>query len=66
MNDATAAKTKRKIPSHKPLCGAVSGQILVCLVLNGRKLPHIPELIEKLKKIPGFATSYRDKWYGDP
>ena len=36
--------------------GAVSGQILVCLVVNGRKLPHIPELIEKLKKIPGFTS----------
>ena len=36
--------------------GVVSGQILVCLVVNGRKLPHVPELIEKLKKIPGFAT----------
>ena len=36
--------------------GVVSGEILVCLVVNGKKLPHIPELIEKLKKIPGFAT----------
>ena len=36
--------------------GAVSGQILVCLVVNGRKLPHIPELLERLKKIPGFTT----------
>ena len=36
--------------------GAVSKQILVCIVVNGRKLPHIPELIEQLKKIPGFAT----------
>ena len=36
--------------------GAVSGQILVCLVVNGRKLPHIPELIQRLKKIPGFET----------
>ncbi len=36
--------------------GAVSGQILVCLVVNGRKLPHIPELLDRLKKIPGFAT----------
>ena len=36
--------------------GAVSGQILVCLVVNGRKLPHIPELLARLKKIPGFAT----------
>ena len=36
--------------------GAVSGQILVCLAVNGRKLPHVPELTESLKKIPGFAT----------
>ena len=36
--------------------GAVSGQVLVCLVVNGRKLPHIPELLERLKKIPGFTT----------
>ena len=36
--------------------GAVSKQILVCLVVNGRKLPHIPELIDRLKKIPGFTT----------
>ena len=36
--------------------GVISGEILVCLVVNGRKLPHIPELIEKLKKIPGFTT----------
>ena len=36
--------------------GAVSGQILVCLVVNGRKLPHIPELLERLKKISGFTT----------
>lgn len=36
--------------------GAVSGQILVCLVVNGRRLPHVPELVERLKKIPGFTT----------
>ena len=36
--------------------GAVSGQILVCLVVNGKKLPHVPELVERLKKIPGFTT----------
>ena len=36
--------------------GAVSGQILVCLAVNGRTLPHAPELVERLKKIPGFAT----------
>ncbi len=36
--------------------GAVSGQILVCLVVNGRKLPHFEALIEKLKAVPGFTT----------
>ena len=36
--------------------GAVSGQLLVCLVVNGRKLPHIPELLDRLRKIPGFTT----------
>ena len=36
--------------------GAVSGQILVCLVVNGRKIPRPESLLERLKKIPGFAT----------
>ncbi|MBQ7415836.1 MAG: 23S rRNA (uracil(1939)-C(5))-methyltransferase RlmD [Oscillospiraceae bacterium] len=36
--------------------GAVSKQVLVCLAVNGRKLPHAPELIESLKKVPGFTT----------
>ena len=36
--------------------GAVSGQILVCLVLNGRRLPKPEVLIERLKKVTGFTT----------
>ena len=36
--------------------GAVSGQILVCLVVNGEQIPHVPELIGRLKKIEGFTT----------
>ena len=36
--------------------GAVSGQILACLVCNGEKLPKAEALLERLKKIPGFAT----------
>ena len=36
--------------------GAVSRQILVCLVVNGRKLPRVEELIARLEKIPGFTT----------
>ncbi len=36
--------------------GAVSGQVLVCLVVNGRKLPHVKELVQKLAAVPGFTT----------
>lgn len=36
--------------------GAVSGQVLVCLAVNGKKLPHHEKLVETLKKIPGFTT----------
>jgi 23S rRNA (uracil1939-C5)-methyltransferase len=36
--------------------GAVSGQVLVCLVINGRKLPHTEDLIERLQKVPGFTS----------
>ena len=36
--------------------GAVSHQILVCIVINGRKLPRPEELLNRLKKIPGFTT----------
>ena len=36
--------------------GAVSGQVLVCLSVNGRKLPHIDDLVERLKTVPGFTS----------
>ena len=36
--------------------GAVSGQVLVCLVVNGEKLPKAQELIRRLKTVPGFTT----------
>ena len=36
--------------------GAVSGQILVCLVCNGEKLPKVDALLARLKRIPGFTT----------
>ena len=36
--------------------GAVSGQVLVCLVVNGRKLPHTDDLIERLQAVPGFTS----------
>ncbi len=36
--------------------GAVSGQLLVCLVINGARIPKPQALIERLKAVPGFAT----------
>ena len=49
--------------SHKGLLrhiyvrrGAVSRQVLVCLVVNGRKLPHVEDLIERLRKVSGFTS----------
>ncbi len=36
--------------------GWVSGEVLVCLVVNGEKLPHAEALVEKLKAVPGFKT----------
>ena len=36
--------------------GAVSKQVLVCLVVNGRKLPHTDDLIKRLQAVPGFTT----------
>jgi len=36
--------------------GAVSGQVLVCLAVNGRSIPKASALIDELKKIPGFTT----------
>ena len=36
--------------------GAVSGQILVCLVVNGDGLPRVSALIDALKGVPGFTT----------
>ena len=49
--------------SHKGLLrhiyvrrGAVSGQVLVCLAVNGRKIPHPEELIQRLQAVKGFTT----------
>ena len=36
--------------------GAVSGQVLVCLVVNGRSLPHTEDLVKRLQTVPGFTT----------
>ena len=36
--------------------GVVSGQVLVCLAVNGRSIGKASALIDALKKIPGFTT----------
>ena len=36
--------------------GAVSGQLLVCLAVNGRKIPHQEDLIRRLQCFSGFTT----------
>ena len=36
--------------------GAVSGQILVCLAVNGRKIPHPEDLIRRLQAVEGFTS----------
>ena len=36
--------------------GFKTGEIMVCLVVNGRKIPAKDQLIESLKQVPGFMT----------
>ena len=36
--------------------GWVSGELLVCLTVNGNKLPHHKELTAELQKVPGFKA----------
>ena len=36
--------------------GHFTGEIMVCLIINGQDLPHQKELIEKLREIPGMAS----------
>lgn len=36
--------------------GFVRGELMVCLVVNGRELPQIGKLIESLKEVPGMKS----------
>ena len=36
--------------------GFFTGELMVCLIINGQDLPHQKELIEKLREIPGMAS----------
>lgn len=37
-------------------CGYHTGEIMVCIVANGSKLPHQQELVESLREIPGMVS----------
>lgn len=59
---------KNKIPSYDEKTGKglirhalirygfTTREIMVCLVLNGRELPHAEELVSELEKIPGMTS----------
>lgn len=36
--------------------GFKTGEIMVCVVINGKKLPHDEELVERLIRIPGMTS----------
>lgn len=36
--------------------GYATGEVMVCLVVNGRDIPHKKELVEGLRKIPGMKS----------
>lgn len=36
--------------------GYATGEVMVCLVINGRDIPHRKELVEGLRKIPGMKS----------
>lgn len=36
--------------------GKKTGEIMVCIIINGKKLPHSQVLVERLKEIPGMTS----------
>ncbi len=36
--------------------GFVTGELMVCLVINGDRLPHSQELVNRLRKMPGMTS----------
>ena len=36
--------------------GFTTGEIMVCLILNGTRMPEVKELVDKLTKIPGMTS----------
>ncbi|MCD8151510.1 MAG: 23S rRNA (uracil(1939)-C(5))-methyltransferase RlmD [Clostridiales bacterium] len=50
-------KTGRGLIRHVLIrCGFATKEIMVCLILNGRKLPRQEELVAELKKIEGMTS----------
>ncbi len=50
-------KTGRGLIRHALIrFGFVTKEIMVCLVINGKKIPHSAELIEELKEISGMTS----------
>ena len=50
-------KTGRGLIRHALIrFGFVTKEIMVCLVINGKTIPHSAELIEELKEIPGMTS----------
>ena len=37
-------------------CGFKTGEVMVCLVINGPDIPHAADLVEKLREIRGMAS----------
>ena len=37
-------------------CGSATGEIMVCLVVNGEEIPHADALIDRLAEIPGMTS----------
>ena len=37
-------------------CGFATGEIMVCLVVNGEEIPHADALIDKLAEMPGMTS----------
>lgn len=50
-------ETHKGLVRHALLrCGFKTGELMVCLVINGDKLPHSDSLVESLLEIPGMAS----------
>ena len=37
-------------------CGSATGEIMVCLVVNGEEIPHADALIDRLAEMPGMTS----------